>query len=494
MSKRRKSKRKRRDPGRDPNRVRVLGEPPVSVDGVPRKTMERFMRAMRAAGYSDDVSIEWMFMRESDGRVVTRPRDQRIADIMLASLGVDSFDVDTDNFHLTNEGEALDWDALKAPQRKPGEHAVANYLLVCQKLLEGAYDPGATRDLENGLGESNEAAQLARRAWAASRNARVFEFDHTLRDTLLNEEAARLMNEVSRIEDEDEKRRWFDQQAARFPFPDPRPFEFCFFGFNEEIFLAQDYWHSRLALPSFDDVLRVGLLGYLIGPHNIWEMLYVWLGRGIAHQSIELSESGKRLAVVSDEFVVPNVVWDGEWRNPHSLNPFLVSALNHDVLTHQTVVKEHRPGLNHRYRYRKLRKQPNTKGFVPRPYYVVPIRDKFVEERERGDESGSGRQLSYRHDREGHWRLYVRRGPLPLAAKDHDKLLAREYKVYTGTSPDDPVILQDMMKKGHAPKKRSEWLAVKQRWIDDQVVGDASLPYIPAVRVPEEDLKKRGIG
>jgi hypothetical protein len=494
--KRRKKKRWVRPHSDHPENVVMIGDPPVGGSGISRSKMDRFMKAMDDAGYGGDAAVEWIFQREPNGAITTQPRDQRVVDILVASLGVDRFDVDTSKMQLTNaeDDTRIDWEALKTPKYKPGEHAVLNYLLVCQKLLEGANDPTATRDLENGMGESGAAVQLARRAWAASRNARVFEFKADLRESMLDDEAGRLMQGVHRFDSDgqepsEDAQRWFERQCEDFAYPDPRPFEFCFFGFDRDIYLARDYWHTRLAIPDFDSVLRCAVVGYLISPTAIWEMLYVYLGKPISLSS-SIAVGNKKLATVSDEFLVPNVVYDnGAWRNPRSLNPFFVTALNEHVLTHQTTVKEHRPGLNQRFRFRKVRKNTvNSRGLIPRPYYVVPVKDRVIDERERRHETGTGRELTYRHDREGHWRTYVRRGPLPLSQKERDKWLGRGYELHTVTGPKNLDVLQDMLKKGHAPKGRDEWLAVKRTWIDDQVVGDESLPYVPAVRVPEEDL------
>jgi hypothetical protein len=106
------------------------------------------------------------------------------------------------------------------------------------------------------------------------------------------------------------------------------------------------------------------------------------------------------------------------------------------------------------------------------------------------DSSNRGRApLSYRHDRRGHERCYVRRGPLPLDGKRKAKLERAGYKIWT-VGALDAETHQRLAERELPPKRTEEWLALLTRWIDHQVVGAPGLPYIPAVRV--SGRKRRG--
>lgn len=476
MAKRRKRRKKKR-----PGFAKVKAKAPLFSE----KMWSKFAKEMVAHGISKEEfemkDVSWHFNRASDGTIQVRARDQRIMDAMIAAFGVDYFQVkpDVDLNLVDKDGKKLSFDDLP-PMRdfKPGEFAVESYLMVCKKLLEGARDKGATRDLQGNMRGSDDAMRMARIAWAAARNARVFEFRADMHRTLLNEEAARISRGAVALgitpeEMEDGQQRYFEREVSKHPFPSKVPFTHCFYGFDNDVPLYYDMWESRIgADPNAIDAASV--LGYLLAPDRIWEMVYVYLKAG------------------HDEFLVPNVVWaDNEWKSAHSLNPFVVTALNEHILTHQTYVQSHRPGMRARMNFKKVRKsnRKDSKGWLPQPYYVVPVRDKVIEERQRADESGLGRRLSYRHDREGHERMYLRRGPLPLSSKDAAKLEKYGYTIHTTTRP-SAEMLEGMVRRGHKPKGRDEWLAVKVRWIENTVIGDPNLPYVPAVRVPAEDLGK----
>lgn len=496
MSKRRKKRRKKRTPADGPDATAIAATATVAMRdlaGLPDSQFDALRAALAERGISFDDKLEWVFMREQDGRVTAQARDQRVGDAMVETVGIDRFDLDTDASaagFVGDDGNPIDWNNLRAPRKhKPGEHAVDCYLMACRKLLEGASDDEATRDLtEPGRPTSTEATQMARRIWASMRNARVFEFDASLFEGLVTDEVLALQRGLDRLADEEDGRAnaWFRSQCKRFAFPEERPFEFCFFAFSERVYVPYSYWHARVARSVVDHIQRVWLLGYVLGPHEIWELVYVYL-KGSKRVMWMQTE------VVADHFLVPVEVWNQNegWVNEASFGPLIATSLNDHVLTHQTVVKEHRPSTNQRYEFGRVRRKAKGPGFIPRPYYVVPVRDKLVETRERTDETAVGRQLSYRHDREGHWRTYVRRGPLPLSDEKRAHFLDAGFSVFTASPPSDAFTLGELLKKGHGPKRHGEWLAVKHTWIEDKIIGDPSLPYIPAVRVPEEDLKKR---
>jgi len=89
--------------------------------------------------------------------------------------------------------------------------------------------------------------------------------------------------------------------------------------------------------------------------------------------------------------------------------------------------------------------------------------------------------LEFRHDRRGHERAYIHRGPQPLSEKDRMKYASRGYTICEERPHDQ--IRHAMAARGMEPRKPGEWLAIKTRWIDEQVVGPRDAPYVPAMRI-----------
>ena len=124
-------------------------------------------------------------------------------------------------------------------------------------------------------------------------------------------------------------------------------------------------------------------------------------------------------------------------------------------------------------------------GVIPKPYYVVRLQKQLIEEtgqRTLDRLAKIQRELSYRHDRRGHERCYIRRGKLPLEEKDSKKLLKADYKIWTLDAPDSAAYHQ-LMERGQPPKAPDEWIAILTRWVDATIVGPEELPYIPAIRM-----------
>ena len=120
------------------------------------------------------------------------------------------------------------------------------------------------------------------------------------------------------------------------------------------------------------------------------------------------------------------------------------------------------------------------------PFYVINLTPSVVESGlsdrvQRVADEGSGRSLQYRHDREGHERLLVKRGQLPLDLGVEAELLERGYDIWVEGQP-DMYTRSKLVLKRHPMRQENEWLAIKTVQVSSTVVGDDSLPYRPAAR------------
>jgi len=129
------------------------------------------------------------------------------------------------------------------------------------------------------------------------------------------------------------------------------------------------------------------------------------------------------------------------------------------------------------------------RGHVPPDFYVLPMRDEISRSVDRHTTGGVARAAcSYRYDRRGHERCYVDRDPMPLEPRKAESYRKRGYRVYVPGKPLSPEDAKRLSSREMPPPGPDEWLAIKEVWIDAVVVGDESLPYVPAVRVPTKGV------
>lgn len=95
-----------------------------------------------------------------------------------------------------------------------------------------------------------------------------------------------------------------------------------------------------------------------------------------------------------------------------------------------------------------------------------------------GDGPGKVRDpMTHRTDVMAHERLLVRRGPLPIPEKKYEYYIKNGFKVFSDTGLDGS-LRRKLTIKGHALKRRDEWLVVKTIWIKQHMnSNDEALPY-----------------
>lgn len=379
-----------------------------------------------------------------------------------------------------------------APSRAPGRAAVRHYL----RCLAESFDR-ANED------ETNHSARLI---WAALRNARVFEVSSETFEAIFKEvqryiwtavaglDGDRLRSTEDNVEaavSEEELAKAHEamcEAAKRLPvFDDIMPFDHIFVGFDGEGQIVDTKSVREKLVEQPEKIIHTRILGYLIGPVHYDKVEVIEFVRVTSPGNLDnVVAIAERLAPPPD---VNGVESHGEWMHPWHHTPWIVNALLSFIHEHKTLVIEQHMSKKLK---RSVTKQTKAHGFdiIPRPYYLVPLKNITVKDAARRSVGLVGRRapLSYRHDRRGHERVFIQRGPLPLEDKKRKALEKKTgtppvgYKVFTVENL-DAESARFMMERKLPPKRVDEWVAVKVRYIGQQVIGDNSLPYVPAVRV-----------
>lgn len=130
---------------------------------------------------------------------------------------------------------------------------------------------------------------------------------------------------------------------------------------------------------------------------------------------------------------------------------------------------------------RAERRRNKRKGrVVPGSYYRVR---RQCSSSKPSQQSGDRSPCQFRFDRRGHKVVLKQRGTVPLAAGRAAVLKYRGYTVVYHDDKIDQSLLASMTSRNIAPPTVGEWLAVRVTWRSASVVGDESLPYVPAIRL-----------
>lgn len=367
-------------------------------------------------------------------------------------------------------------EALRASKRlalPEGQGAVETYLACEKSIYEGCIDDSgqALRDLEDR--GRDEGLRLARSIWARLKQARVFEFPaetwRGLHQTVERSMAGWIEGESRNHFDEDVGVVTRMQHASHaVEFPQKLPFETSYIGIGAGVVLPDEWARSRVIFhneASSSQFIGAELFGYLIceAEQQVYEMVHV------------ITED--------DDYILPLAQrYSGVWGASETLGPWLVHGLVSLINEHNTVTINNRP--TQRMKLESKSSGRNARGFFPKPYYTLRMRRKVVDESKlpMPKSEGKGSVLTRRYDRRGHERVRVHRGLLPITEKEEAKLLKSGYRFIHGRPGSEDA--ERLAYRELAPKRSDEWMAIKVSWIDDTIVGDENLPYIPAVRVP----------
>jgi hypothetical protein len=174
----------------------------------------------------------------------------------------------------------------------------------------------------------------------------------------------------------------------------------------------------------------------------------------------------------------------GEWMQPMTNDPWIISMLVKSINDHKQIVQAHPPSLSSRMARKDASKRRKELLPLPAPYYVVDLKDEFISLPFPGAArrvSGHAIEWSHRWDVRGHECIRVERGLMPADAKEVGKLKKRGYRLYEGTeiSADDAARLGKRGVRAPAPR---EWIAVLSYWRDAYQKGPETKPYVPAAR------------
>ncbi len=271
----------------------------------------------------------------------------------------------------------------------------------------------------------------------------------------------------------------YEDYGVRWPFPEKLPFDSCFFCFSAKLNLTYSpaALHARIhpeELGSFR-VKKVFLLGYLVA----WE----------GEKSFVFTAFGLDIADWDEEGDVPPVAFvksyeDGEWLQPMSMDPWIVTMLVKAINDHQQIVEGHAASLSSRTARKKASKHAREMLPLPAPYYMVDLKDEFITAPTKPKKTSSGRptEWSHRWDVRGHECVRVERGQMPVSMKEAEKLKKRGYRIYEGMSLEANDASR-LLKRGVRAPGPQEWIAALSYWRDSFVKGPEEKPYVPAARV-----------
>jgi len=346
---------------------------------------------------------------------------------------------------------------------EPGQAAVQTYLYALERLLEGARnDKGAIRSLSGD--DPQRGIELSRVLWARMRNARIFEIPVSTYLAFYKTASAEIDRKYpgeGTLSSKD-----MDILGRDLPFPEELPFENVYLGIGSGMNLIPEQGLMRVHSSQHHKVRNVRLLGFVISaePQEVYELCSVETG--------------------DDNFIVPGKrYYLGSWDTGRMMTPWVINDVIDLLNSHRVVVEKGPSRLSMKVTFRRQNKATGTKAMPP-PYYTIRMKDSYREAPEETNEGGrKGQVLSYRHDREAHERVLVRRGALPIDPEDREKLEKRGYRVVTGRlSAED---YERLSKRRKAPKRVDEWIAVKAIRIEQTIIGNPSLPYVPGSRVPQ---------
>jgi len=367
------------------------------------------------------------------------------------------------------------------------EAAVDTYLAILDWFLQLSHGKGQLIDApvisggrEPTVANDKRAREVASRMWARLRQARVFDIPPTTyggiyhaADVLASEsQGFDWQPEHVPLDDDFDHREFFrrlSESAAAQPWPERTPFDWQFLSFGPGVVhpILNDAFGTDMAGHVFH---RYAMLGYLLGPDSCVALIGAYRN----------ARSRRPSTVITFD-----VGADSKWKGHSQLTfaPWVVNTLIDLINSYRTFIDESPRNLKFRREWQRKMKELGWRRekVLPPPFYPVYLKQKVIERHTRSAlPAGPMRAISHRHDRRGHERCLFRRGKLPLDLKTEAKLRARGYRVFT-TGPTDLTAHRQLAERGLPAKRADEWLAVKAIWIDAQIIGDPSLPYVPSL-------------
>lgn len=371
----------------------------------------------------------------------------------------------------------------KRESNKVGDRVVRVYNKICSTLIENSEDQETPR-LAIGVGEE-EAATTWSFLWARMREARIFIVPNDRIDAAFVKAGEKIVEVLFGVDSFDdyvdlitgdtfaETNDMIIELANNVKPPDSDywPFPSLWVSPSGPYPMSKVLLETAISEPVREMVgaSRAGTLGWLYTSDH--------LGQPYITQAVALGSDEGVPALVFPTIYKPSV----GWVRPGDLSPwtsqFILSFINNFG-----TVEEHSPSSTVRSERDRSSKKLSVPLPIPRPYYVVKLKQSTVNREEKKGQSRKSWELTYRHDVRGHYRVLVERGPLPLKGEDADKLTKRGYRIY-GPRPVKAYDRRRLIQRGHALPRRDEWVAMLVIWIRSQIRGPEDAPYIPSIRV-----------
>jgi hypothetical protein len=379
-------------------------------------------------------------------------------------------------------------------EEHPGheDETVEIYLSICEALRLGnrhTYTEGSAKGDEE-----------LRHAWASLRDARIFSFAPATHQTLHHELDVWSTEQIAGVKwakagealegdlDGFSPKEYVEKiegAAKLVPFPEALPFDRVFIGFGSGSPLSTLQFAQRLGLDT-DRVRQdfeggaARLLGFIVDrvAGTISSFVAVDRVAGTISSFVAATPRGGSSAIATTL-----IYYDHHWVLGFSLDCWLVSALFDLIASFRTFVIEKPMGFDLRRRFNPRGKVSFDRP-IPRPYYAIRLRQKIIRDAWKNTRP-SRYTFHYKHrfDVRAHERVYIHRGPLPMAEKERKLLTAdARRRIYEHRQPsDEDAALLHV--RGIAPKSAGEWLAVLSVPVKSQIrPANPELPYVPAVR------------
>jgi len=247
------------------------------------------------------------------------------------------------------------------------------------------------------------------------------------------------------------------------------PFETTYIGFGKGVPMSPLMCEVRHLTGDFSECFLMGLI-IDDADKNIYEMV--------------VSKNRDR-GTLATTICRPCV--SGKWPSPMDMMRWITPLLLDLINEYRTVVLEQKPGLGMRRDWKKSGKRQGKAMPIPRPYYIVNLKQQVIDERMRKSVRGMSQTpkiYGHRWDVRGHECVKIQRGTLPIDPKLETKLLKAGYRIHTMPGSIPPDDYHRMLERRHATLKQGEWIAILSWWREAFVKGPPDAPYIPAIRKP----------
>ena len=277
------------------------------------------------------------------------------------------------------------------------------------------------------------------------------------------------------------------ERTSSLPFPENLPFDVVYFAYGSMGAPISEFMVATKCNPETAQRMRqVRLLGTLITDLGTCVDFFIGVDTQSANPNVPTIFNSFHRGTIAPGMGTSG----GGWLGPHGegtfdLLPFIINDLVDHVNSFVVLSTSSFPKAAKKTWRKNRKKLGVSKGEPPPPYYPYILKSSTHSE----DDSDFPRPrepMSYRTDVRGHRRLLVRRGPRPMEPRGWEYFVKNGFKIYIDDSPPRD-LLDRMWAKGHVSKRKEEWMAVKEVWIEPHMNNNnRELPYRPKLTIAPE--------